>query len=62
MKYRVIVSSYLIIDAPNKPEADREFTAIQEALANRSRLPADEEKDLMLNAEIVGIGLEVNED
>lgn len=61
MKYRVIVSSYLEVHADNKVEADREFNALKEALADKSRIPADEERDLMLNAEVVGIALEVDD-
>lgn len=60
-KYRISVSSYIIVEAGDKDEAFREVEAIQESLANKTRLPHNEERDLMLNAEVESIDEELED-
>ena len=53
-KYRIPIESYIVFKAETPEDAQREFIAIQEALAGRMRLPHDEERELFLNAQIEG--------
>jgi len=54
MKYRIPVSSYILLEAETPEKAIREFMAMKEALAEKMRIPHDEEKDLFLNSEVDG--------
>ena len=51
-KYNINISTSLIMEAETPAEAVAELNAMREALANRYRLPSDEERDLLLNAVI----------
>lgn len=54
MKYRIPVSSYILLEAETQEGAVREFMAMKEALAQKFRIPHDEEKDMFLNSEVDG--------
>jgi hypothetical protein len=57
MKYRLNITTSLIIEAESHAGAVAEVEAMRVSFRNRDRLPADEERDLLLNAIIE----EVNE-
>lgn len=52
MKYKIYITTSVIVEAANGAEAVRELYAMREALRNKDRLPSDEERDLLLNATI----------
>ena len=51
-KYRIDITTYLTIEAESSAQAVQEAEAMRVALRNGDRLPADEERDLLLNATI----------